>query len=304
MFSTASGVQYNPKQCPICANNLEEKRCYGFVTSSYPRPILGIFKTITDDACPKFTAIKTHTNDEYKKLAEEIRQEGGTLDSLNRKGVAEKSDPIKSTLYYFVGLEKAIEQDNVIEKNQCTRNLEYTARTNKVDLRTMKAAIGFVHDIAITKQIEIVANTLDEAEKVLKDLPNSESIEIVKKNPPSTEILEGKGDSETAAIMNARKVYSPNKHIGSNEVCEQYKENSSKIIKANSEEEFKALVKKQVPAEASNIKVDCMEKPEDGFLGMGKKPGTWKVAWEKNIYNCKITYQIPAKIIAEVKEII
>src|SRR5664279_3830877 len=133
MFSRAPSVQFNPTQCPQCLNNVENERCRGFVTSSHPRDILGVFETISNAPCPNFETRKTFSVAYYRDMADVIRREGGTAYTLNCKGVAEKRDNIKRAIYYFVAYEQALKESNTKELRQLADNLSFAASDAAVD---------------------------------------------------------------------------------------------------------------------------------------------------------------------------
>ena len=53
----AQRIPFRPSQCTQCTYYLKEiQRCKAYTTESYPRPLLGVFRGESGDACPRFEA--------------------------------------------------------------------------------------------------------------------------------------------------------------------------------------------------------------------------------------------------------
>ena len=105
----------------------------------------------------------------------------------------------------------------------------------------------------------------------------------------------GEGPDADAAIKAARGgVPSAAFYVSSAEFLSTG-ENGELVVEAQLESIAREQWKAHAPAGATLDLCECQLAPKSGFLGIGKKPGAWKIRWS-TLFKAKLYYKLPAVV--------
>lgn len=124
------------------------------------------------------------------------------------------------------------------------------------------------------------APTIESAKKKAKDsIPSNAKVidlEVIRGGGPGTKEVEG--SSKEAAAENAKYIVPLGAEIDQEIVVREGKQ-GTQSVQAYSEQEARESAQKQLLEEADIKKIICTEPVSNGFLGVGRKPGTYEVSW-------------------------
>ncbi len=168
------------------------------------------------------------------------------------------------------------------------------------------------------KEEYFLSPSIDEAKsKAINELGEEKILEFLVIRSPKKTVWEGEGKTVKDIIWEGSKWYymyqriqvSPNSEFcayGENwQISEPeiIQKGESGIFRATSqtEEEAEKLFRSKISSQRIHHLVECETQPTNGFMGIGKKPGIWKISWEKP-FVVRITYLSPAIIKVKYKE--
>ena len=138
--------------------------------------------------------------------------------------------------------------------------------------------------------------TEDEAKAAAQaaGIPSDKVKEVKVTRSVRDDTVKGEGPDADAAINAAKgRVPSAAFDIGAAQVFAPG-EKGQLEIKAQSESDARNDWKIQAPPGASLDACECRVAPKSGFLGIGKKPGIWKIGWSTP-FRAKVPYKLPAE---------
>lgn len=130
------------------------------------------------------------------------------------------------------------------------------------------------------EELVFEAPTIESANKKATDSVPSNAklidLEVIRDGAPQTE--EGEGITKEAAVENARRQMPEGAEVDEKKVVREGNQDTQSV-QASSEEDARERAQKQLPQGAQLKKIICTEPASKGFLGFGRKPGTYEVAW-------------------------
>ncbi len=136
--------------------------------------------------------------------------------------------------------------------------------------------------------------TVDEARtKASRELADKKIYDFLINRYEKTGVSQGNGNTLDQATDTARKqIPSIALNITSREILQQAEKGVFQT-EGQTEEEAIRQLKSNIMHTSIICNSECLVAPKEGFLGLGKKPGKWRIQWEKD-FIVKFTYVIPA----------
>jgi hypothetical protein len=130
------------------------------------------------------------------------------------------------------------------------------------------------------KTLIFEALTIKSAKKLATDsVPlNAKLVDFVVIRDSVLQTKEGEGIAKEAAVENARRRLPNEAKVDEEKVIREGKQGMHSV-QGYSEEDVRKSAKEQLPEEAEITKIICAEPTTRGFLGFGRKPGTYEVSW-------------------------
>jgi hypothetical protein len=124
------------------------------------------------------------------------------------------------------------------------------------------------------------APTIDSAMKKATDsVPsNAKVIDLNVIRDGALQTKQGQGISKEAAVEDARRQMPKGSEVDETKVVREGNQ-GTQSVQANSEEDAIESAQKQLLEGAETKKFICTEQVSKGFLGFGRKPGTYEVSW-------------------------
>lgn len=156
--------------------------------------------------------------------------------------------------------------------------------------------------ILALKSQQFEGRTVEEAKAAAANAIPAEKVrEMEVTRHPQKKTIDGEGKDAEAAIQAAKaKVPAGAFDIGPAQITREGQRGTVEI-QAYSEVEARRAWKSRVPAEASLEKMECLLAPSSGFLGLGKKPGSWRAHWYTP-FRAQISLQLPAVVTVRFQE--
>lgn len=150
-----------------------------------------------------------------------------------------------------------------------------------------------------SKQFE--GRTVEEAKAAASAIPSEKVCDLQVTRDVQEKAAEGEGKDAEAAVKATRaKVPTGAFDVGSAEITSQGQRGTVEI-QAYSETEARRTWKSRAPAEASLEKMECLLAPSKGFLGVGKKQGSWRAHWFIP-FKAKVSFKLPAVVTVRFRE--
>jgi hypothetical protein len=153
-----------------------------------------------------------------------------------------------------------------------------------------------------TKSRDFEGASLEEAKAVATNaIPEGKLVDLIVRQDVAETKAEGKGKDTAEAIQDARSKVSPKAFgVGAPQTVQEGGFGAVEVH-AHSELEVRDVWKERAPKGASLEELQCILAPKAGFLGIGRKRGTWRARWSTP-FIVHISYKVPAVVTARYEE--
>jgi hypothetical protein len=143
--------------------------------------------------------------------------------------------------------------------------------------------------------------TLEEAKAVAREImPKDIDFSIVTSDDVQLKTILAKGETSTIAVKTCYSLIPPNAFdISEVEISKIGQTDTIDLREYSQSKAYEALSIK-MPTGRFIDKLSCNVRPKKGFLGFGRRKGTWRVHWF-TYFEAKVTFKIPATVTVNTK---